>query len=248
MPPLDRPALKRRAQELMLTTRPRVITVGLVYLLLCIALEFLRSNVMSVNISQTEAMNYINYVSQGNYEYAMRYLEGMAPPTGAYGIDLLLSLAVSIVTVGFLIFLLNSARGKAAGYGNLLDGFGFFWKIILLDLVKGLLIGLWSLLLVVPGIVAAYRYSQAQYILIDDPTKSPLQCIRESKAMMNGHKRELFHLDLSFIGWYLLSLIPLISYAVRVWAVPYVYMSRTLFYERLLGRNVYSYSEPTYPM
>ena len=245
---LDRPALKRRAQELMLTTQPRVITVGLVYLVLRVVVEFLRSKVLSVNISQTEAMNYINYVSQGNYDYAVQYLEGMTPPNGAYGISLLLNLAMSIVTVGFLIFLLNSARGTGAGYGNLLDGFGFFWKIILLDIEKAVLIWLWSLLLVVPGVIAAYRYSQARYILIDDPTKSPLQCIRESKAMMAGHKGELFELDLSFIGWYLLSLIPMIGYAARVWAVPYIYMSRTLFYERLLGKNVYSYSEPSYPM
>ena len=245
---LNRPALKRRAQELMLNANPRVLTVGLVYLLADILVEALRSRVMSVNISQTEAMNYLNYVNDGNYEYAMKYFEGMTPPAGAYGIDLLLSLAMGIVTVGFLIVLLNTARGTGAAFGNLMDGFGFWWKIILLHVVQGIFITLWSLLLVVPGVIAAYRYSMADYILIDDPTKSPLQCLKESKRMMDGHKGELFMLDLSFIGWFLLGLVPMVGYAVRVWSVPYVNMARTLFYERLLGKDAYGRFGTAYPV
>ena len=67
---------------------------------------------------------------------------------------------------------------------------------------------LWSLLLVVPGVIAAYRYSQAFYILADDPRKSPHQCIEESKQMTMGNKMALFLLDLSFIGWIILAQIP----------------------------------------
>ena len=244
--PLDNAALKSRAKEVIATSNPRVITVGFVYLLITIILSALGSRVMSVNISQSEAMNYMRYAMDGNYEYALKYAETMTPPPAAYAINFLLMMLSGIVGTGFLIFLLNTIRNRKPCFENLLDGFGFWWKIILLDLLQSLLVGLWSLLLFVPGVMAWYRYSQASYILIDDPSKSPVQCLRESKAMMNGHKKELFLLDLSFIGWYLLGLIPYVGYAVEVWSMPYIGMTKALYYERLLGRNVWSYT-PDYP-
>lgn len=244
--PQDRNALKSRAREVIATSNPRVLTVGLVYLVLTVVLSTLGARVMSVNISESEAMNYLNYAMNGNYEYALRYAETMTPPPTAYAINALLMYVAAIVGAGFTIFLLNTLRNRQPCFANLLDGFGFWWKLLILDLLQSLLIGLWSLLLIVPGVMAHYRYAQALYILIDDPTKSPVQCLRESKSMMNGHKMELFKLDLSFLGWYLLEMIPYVGYAVQVWTVPYVGMTKALYYETLLGSNVWSYT-PDYP-
>ena len=64
---LDRAALKSRAKEVIATSNPRVITVGLVYLLISIVLSALGARVMSVNISESEAMNYLRYAADGNY-------------------------------------------------------------------------------------------------------------------------------------------------------------------------------------
>ena len=147
---------------------------------------------------------------------------------------------MSIVGAGFILFLLNTARGNSPCFGNLLDGFGFGLKVVILNILEAVFIGLWSMLLLFPGVIAYYRYSQAIYILVDDPTKSPMQCIRESKAMMAGHKGELFALDLSFLGWYLLSLIPMFGYAVRVWTVPYIGMTKTLYFEALRSGAAYT--------
>ena len=245
--PLDRTALKSRAREVIATSNPRVISVGLVYLLLGVVLSALSARVMSVNISESEAMNYLNYAMNGNYEYALRYAETMTPPPAAYAIHSLLTYISAIIAAGFTVFLLNTLRNRQPCFANLLDGFAFWWRLLLLDLLQSILIGLWSLLLFVPGVIAHYRYSQALYILIDDPTKSPVQCLRESRAMMNGHKKELFMLDLSFLGWYLLGMIPYVGYAVEVWSVPYIGMTKAIFYEQLLGRNVWSYT-PDYPL
>lgn len=244
--PQDRNALKSRAREVIATSNPRVLTVGLAYLVLTVVLSTLGARVMSVNISESEAMNYLNYAMNGNYEYALRYAETMTPPPTAYAINALLMYVAAIVGAGFTIFLLNTLRNRQPCFANLLDGFGFWWKLLILNLLQSLLIGLWSLLLIVPGVMAHYRYAQALYILIDDPTKSPVQCLRESKSMMNGHKMELFKLDLSFLGWYLLEMIPYVGYAVQVWTVPYVGMTKALYYETLLGSNVWSYT-PDYP-
>lgn len=241
---LDRPALKRRAKEIISTSKPSVISVGVVYLILGIVITTLSARLMGLNISQSEFTNYMTYFSEGNYDAALQYIDRMQPPGGAHIIDLLLTIVRSVIEVGFIIFLLNTIRSTQPCFGNLLDGFGFIIKIIFLNFLMALFIALWSFLLIVPGIIAAYRYSQAIYILADDPTKPVMQCLRESKQMMVGHKFELFKLQLSFIGWGLLASLPYIGYAVQVWSLPYISMSYALYYEQLSGRA--GYEEPVY--
>ena len=237
----DRRALKLRAKETIKNSKPSVITVGLVYLLLGIIINMLSARLMGLNISQSEMTSYMNYAMDGNYEAAIDLMSKMTPPGGAHVIDLLLTILRTVVQAGFIIFLLNTIRAAEPCMGNLLDGFGFFWKIILLNFLMALFTILWSMLLFFPGIIALYRYSQAIYILVDDPTKSPMQCLRESKRMMHGHKAELFKLDLSFIGWYLLSMIPLVEYFVMLWYVPYLNTTISLFYEDLRLRSYESF-------
>ena len=132
-----------------------------------------------------------------------------------------------MIRAGFLLFLLNTVRSHAPAFGNLLDGFGFFPKVVLLVVLEGALI------------IAYYRYSQAMYLLVDDPKKSPIQCLRESRLLMQGHKGELFGLDLSFLGWYLLGAFPVLGYAVQLWSRPYIATTKTLYYEHLLAQSGY---------
>lgn len=83
----------------------------------------------------------------------------------------------------------------------------------------GLLGFLWSLLFFIPGIVKGYSYSMSVYILAENKGKSALECINESKKLTQGHKMELFLLDLSFIGWFLLGVLTLgIGF---IWIEPY---------------------------
>ena len=145
-----------------------------------------------------------------------------------------------MVGAGFILFLLNTIRRTDACFGNLLDAFPLFFKLFMLSLLTGIFIFLWSLLLIFPGIIASYRYRQAIYILLDNPKKSALQCIRESKEMMKGHKGELFVMDLSFIGWSILSNIPYVGYLAQIWTVPYINLSYALYYEKLSGRDIYA--------
>lgn len=229
----NRSELKHSASDLIRRSDPHVLTVGLVYLLLNIVVGLLCSRLISVNVSETEAKNYLQYMMNGNYDYALQYLDTMKPPFHSVALDVVLRILMSVVSAGFIIFLLNTIRSTGPCFGNLLDGFGILLKIILLNILEAVFIALWSLLLGFPGIIAYYRYSQAIYLLIDDPSKSPMQCIRESKAMMKGHKWELFVLDLSFLGWFLLASLPVFGYAVRVWSVPYIAMTKALYYERL---------------
>lgn len=90
---------------------------------------------------------------------------------------------------------------------------------------------LWSLLLIIPGIIKSYAYSMTYYIMMDDPSISANDAITKSRAMMRGHKEKLFRLDLSFIGWYLLGML---CFGIGIlWVAPYLQMARAEFYEEL---------------
>lgn len=246
---LDRRALKLRAKDIIRTSRPSVISVAAVVLLLNIIIGTLSARLMGLNISQSELNTYTQYVMDGNTDAALQYLSRMQPPGGAHLIDLLLTIVKTVLQAGFIIFLLNTIRGNEPCFGNLLDGFGFFVKVILLSLLTALFIILWGLLLIIPGFIAIYRYSMAMYILVDDPTKSPMQCLRESSRMMQGHKMEYFILMLSFFGWAILAALPTVGYLVQIWSLPYIAMTQALYYERIAYGDrhyeepVYSYSE-----
>lgn len=107
-----------------------------------------------------------------------------------------------------------------------MDGFSHFLRLIALNLLEGLFVFLWSLLFIIPGIVAAYRYRLAIYLLLEHPEMRVMDCIRESKRLMYGRKGELFILDLSFLGWYLLTIIPFAS----VYVTPYIQTTRAGYY------------------
>ena len=79
------------------------------------------------------------------------------------------------------------------------------WKLVGMNLLRSLLVGLWSLLLVIPGIIAGYRYSMADYLLINHPEMGAVEALRRSKELMRGNKMAAFSLDWSFLGWVLLE-------------------------------------------
>ena len=239
-----RTRIELRAKELIQTAQPKPLYVGLIFLALSVFFSILSSRIVGVNVTMDKLQDYMTSYFQGNFNAASRIVLSMQPPASAYLIDMLLNAALGIVYAGFVLFLLNTVRGLAASAGNLLDGFGIVLRVLLLMLLEGLFFFLWSMLFVIPGIIALYRYRQAIYLLIDHPEMSALDCIRESKRMMQGHKWELFVFDLSFIGWYLLSLIPILGYVVLVWFTPYKEMSYALYYEWLRGANIYDRQTP----
>ena len=94
---------------------------------------------------------------------------------------------------------------------------------------------LWALLFIIPGIVKAYSYSMAFYIMNDNPEMGANEAITRSREMMNGHKWQLFCLHFSFIGWYLLS--ALTFGILMFWVTPYVRTAEAAFYEDLKSRK-----------
>ena len=106
---------------------------------------------------------------------------------------------------GYRFFILNQTAQP--GIGTLLDGFrsGHYVNIVLNMFLRDLFTALWSLLLVVPGIGKHYEYLMVPYIIAENPAMDYKEAFQISKQMMDGEKMEAFIMDLSFLGWYLLS-------------------------------------------
>lgn len=133
--------------------------------------------------------------------------------------------------LGISIFALNLVRGKKAEFSQLFDGFSNFANALVAYLLSALFIFLWTLLLIIPGIIAAMAYSQTFYILVDNKELSGLDAIRKSKEMMQGHKMRYFMLCLRFVGWFILSILTL--GIGLLWLIPYATVSFAHFYDDL---------------
>lgn len=140
--------------------------------------------------------------------------------------------------VGYARFCLKLADGRPVEFKDLFSGFDVFGEAFLLQLRIGLRILGWMLLLIVPGIVAAYRYSQAFFLLAENPGMKSGECIERSKEMMQGHKWQLFVLELSFLGWALLCILTL--FIGFLWLEPYTNIAKTFFYRDVSGTTAES--------
>ncbi len=159
--------------------------------------------------------------------------------TGKGGIvagDILCFVISGPLSLGLAGFWLSISRGQDARVSQLFDGFDRFGTALSAYLLVLIFVLLWSLLLIVPGIIAYLSYSQTFFILADDKSLGPLAAIRKSKEMMQGNRWKLFWLWCRFIGWFLLSVLTCgIGF---LWLGPYFNVSLAKFYDDILG-NAY---------
>ncbi len=121
---------------------------------------------------------------------------------------ILTSLLSVLLGAGFAMYCMAIRRGERAEYLTLFDGFSFVGKLIALTIVTFLFIWLWSMLFIVPGIIAAYRYRFAAYNLYENPGIGVMEALDMSKRQTMGYKGQIFTLDLSYLGWTLLASLP----------------------------------------
>lgn len=232
--------IKQEAKELIRTSKPSIIGTSLIYLIVLIVFSYLQTKLAGFDMSESEMAKYYGMISAQQFDAATDYALQFMPEKAAMALSTVISLVKGIVDAGFLIFLLHSIRktGEAC-YGNLLDGFSVGLKFVLMTILKCLFIGLLFCLLIVPGVIALYQYRQSTYLLIDHPDWGVTRCLHESKVMMKGRKWQLFSLDMSFLGWYILSAIPVVD----IWVTPYTKTAYSLFYNKLANPDVYTGTE-----
>lgn len=171
--------------------------------------------------------------------YQLRQLAGTAGAVYRFtGVPVIL--LDMILSAGFTLYCMAVRRGERAGYPVLFKGFAFAGKLILLFIAELFLMLAWGTLLIIPGIIAAYRYSFALYNLCENPGIGVLEAIRMSRRQTVGYKSQLFALDLSYLGWHCLASLWV---PVRIWLTvrllaqdsPYMYLLRFHRLEAAVG-------------
>jgi uncharacterized membrane protein len=181
--------------------------------------------IMSFSLFLIASMLFVSVVSS---------LSGSNPEFALHAMQLFVNLVEMLVSgaivVGFMGFFLGIAQEGEARLELLFTGFRRFWKSFGVYFLTSLFILLWSLLLIIPGIIAAFRYAMAFFIIADDGDCGPLEAIRRSKEMMKGSKWKFFCLHWRFFGWALLASI--ITFGIGwIWLVPYIQTTFAKFYE-----------------
>ncbi|MBQ4416795.1 MAG: DUF975 family protein [Butyrivibrio sp.] len=156
---------------------------------------------------------------------------------GAVSVILVISMLLKIflsnpLQVGGFRFFRKNVTDPSTGIGVVGEGFGNYGHTFLTLLLCDIFLALWTMLLVIPGIIKAYSYRLVPYLIKDHPELSATETITRSRELMNGHKMEAFILDLSFIGWYLLGVITL-NLVNIFWTDPYRHSASAAFYLRL---------------
>lgn len=166
--------------------------------------------------------------------YALAMLIYMVITLGvsATGIGSIASLIISgSFALSFAIMSLKAIKGEGIEVMNIFSGFENFVNALVLYLYQGLIVFLWSLLFIVPGILKSLSYSMTFYILAENPDFKAKQAMDESESLMKGHRWEYFKLNLSFIGWFVLSL--LTFGILNLWISPYMEIATAVFYQDL---------------
>ena len=145
------------------------------------------------------------------------------------------------VRIGYCTYLLKQHDRQERSYKDLFSHFNIYGSALSLALLEGILVALWTLLLIIPGIIARYSYAMAPFIMAENPDLTATQAIKLSKEMMKGNKWRLCCLELSFIGWALLSVLTL--GIGELFLIPYTSAARAAFYRSLCDETKFEAEE-----
>lgn len=193
-------------------------------------------------------VSYTREVAKPMYEWmdGLKYIISTSPNSHItigpeFTISLLHFILGGVVEMGYCVFLLKQHDGKEYQFNDIFSMFDHFGTGFAQRFLRNLYTTLWSLLLIIPGIVASLSYAMTPYILAENPDLTASQAISRSKEMMDGHKAELFMLHLTFLGWELLAALTLnIGY---LWLNPYKNAADAAFYRNIKQQEPYLLNE-----
>ena len=222
---LDRASLKIGSKSLLKTAR---VSPYWFVLLAVIISEII--NGINYYVRMDDVLAYV-YSQQYGVDLSFLALHREFPSWVVLFITIVCSLLLEVLSAGVWLYHLGIRRGEEMPYTTLFDGFSMAGKVIALAVVQYLYVLLWSLLFVIPGIVAAYRYRFAILNLCENPEMSVMDAIRMSKAQTYGFKWQLFVLDMSFIGWNILEVLTL--GVLQIWVRPYLNQTNVAFFQEI---------------
>ncbi|MFT8558136.1 DUF975 family protein [Liquorilactobacillus hordei] len=215
----------------------KVAIIPIIFQIIIIMLGILAVMILSIIVAE-----YSDSISNGisSVDTSNKFGHGNVFGNSAGGI-----IATMILT-GISFTFLDWLRTKNADFSALKGAFSVFTKrnflgILVLYILTNIFIFLWTLLLIVPGIIKSFAYSQT-YFVYKDMSQSKnaddfnfLDYITKSRELMVGHKFEFFVLKLSFIGWDIVAILTLgLGY---IWVIPYKLATYAAYYKSLAANS-----------
>lgn len=221
---LNRIELKQNAKVITKSARVSAYQMTLLYLVIRFALSLADNYVSADNGT---------WVQIGDMQFQVQSLFHHAafPTPVVVFVSVLVWLLGCVLAAGYIQYHQGVRRGEEMPIASLFDGFGFVGKIVLLNLVMAVFVALWSMLLIVPGIIAAYRYRFALYNLCENPELGVMDALNMSKQQTRGYKLDLFVLDVTFLGWSFLCV--LTAGILSIWITPYIQQTNLGYFEAI---------------
>lgn len=187
------------------------------------------SSITSLLDNDTTRENFEKFINLDFFNVLFVFLLGMGSVFVLLGI--VRFIIGGAVTLGYAKFNTNLIYGRQIELADLFSEFRRLLDGFLMQLLRWIFIFLWSLLLIIPGIVAMYSYSMTPYVMNDHPELNSLDAITYSKNLMRGHRWRLFCLHVSFIGWGILCAF---SFGIGyLWLIPYAEAANAAFYREI---------------
>ena len=225
---LNRSQLKQEAKVIVRNARASAYLLALIYLVIINVLSLIDIYVDGSVVENLQTLQpYYPVLQIPEFLLAAKEIPG----TVGIFVSVLVALLTAVINAGWVLYHLGVRRGEVMEYTTLFDGFSFVGKVILLNLAVSISVTLWSILLVIPGIIAAYRLRFAVYNLCENPEMGILEAMQMSTAQTRGFKMDLFVLDMSFLGWSLLSVLTL--GILDIWLAPYVQQADLGYFQQI---------------
>ena len=242
---INRVEIKREARELIRTGRVSPLVMTAIVLVISYVLSRVVNLVTYGTIfPEVYDLQYLQNVMSGmDFDAALTITsESMEvrDTLASNFLSILVGLFTAVLMGGYYYYLMGIRQRFEMSYDSLFDGLAVAGKLIWCELLMGIRIALWSMLFVIPGLIAAYRYRFAIYNIMADDSLSAGEAIALSCKQTNGMKMDLLVLDLSFLIWALVSALTL--NILDVWLKPYMVLSDLAYYEeaqRRLDRSPY---------
>jgi len=202
---------------------------------------------------QEYVMRYMEMVESGEY---LKMLEsGVIEPIEwpyvkptSYAVAALCYVMTVILGYGYRGYALMRSRGANAGFRDVIPPARLMLRILAIMVMTGLAVFVGSVLFVVPGLILAYRYRLAVYVMYDNPELGAFACMKKAAKLSRGHKMRIFKLDLSFLGWEIANQFAaafLMVPVLELWVRPYREVANAMLYNEIAG---VPYTVPTPPM
>ena len=142
------------------------------------------------------------------------------------------SLLLMPLTIGSYEYFLDIVRGNNKSIKSLFAYFDRFGTILLAIIIMSILITFGSIIFIIPGVVFALMYSQVYYVIVDNKNYGALECLKESRTLMDGYKWDYLVFNFKFIGWILLTIF---TFGIAgIYVIPYIIIAQAKYYDNLV--------------